>query len=264
VSFAHVVEHMASALAFAQRERNEPTVPLDHFDCAQPLAHSYIETVKGRQDLEVQGMFRDVTPRDLGAPVRYAMLADLSDDNDDTWRGYACWAARQLTFAELRGSALPFVSAAHCRASMVGIDRRGTYAGSWRYCSWHPRERRWLTWGQGLPPLHDAFAQRMHLLAGGQFSARYLWHVDVGFLGAPRVSIPCQAHEARALFAARDVPEGRERRAALRHWVSEHYRHQPAPVYVRRHLRGALDFTWEHMECRVRPSLYDQEKPGAK
>lgn len=266
MSFADAVEHMASALAHAQRERNEPTIPLAHFDGAQPFSQNYVHAIEGRQDPERGMILTDVTPYDLGAPLRYATLADVTGDGGE-WLGYVASSATQLQLYDLRGVRMPFVSPAHCRISVAELTRKGTYLGSSRFCSWHPRERRWLTWGNH-PPMADAFAQRMRILIGAQFTARYEWHALIGFPKAPRVSIPCSAIEARELFAARDLPPGAKRRAALRHWVGQHYRRTGPELdqrtNVREHLRGATEFVWESLECSLQTSAFDRERAIAK
>jgi hypothetical protein len=261
VSFAHVVEHMASALALAKRG-SPALVGLEAFDCAQAVTRSYVSAVDYRYQADPtrEGIFADATPRDLGEPVRYALLTDLADR--ESWQGYFAIAARQLSFREMRGQPLPFATPWHCALAFAAIERHGVYASAMHHVSWHTRERRWLAWRQGVSATSTPLAERMELVVGAQFTARYDWHVDVGLPDAPRVSIPCKAEEARELFATRDLPPGKERRAALLHWVQEHYRRkgEEAPVHVRPHLRGATEFAWESMTCAIRPSAFDRDK----
>lgn len=92
---------------------------------------------------------------------------------------------------------------------------------------------------------------------------RYHWCVDIGFHG-PAVTFVTDPVGAREVFSLRDLPEGRSRRAALRHWVKEHWRKKrtdPLSVAaVREHLRGATQFSWNGLNCRIRPAAYDLER----
>ena len=75
---------------------------------------------------------------------------------------------------------------------------------------------------------------------------------DVGF------TIELQTlDDARKMFKLRDVPVGRQRRDALRHWVKNHQRKKPFHnneselVEVRKYLRGKKDFDWMGFEGRI-------------
>lgn len=267
MKLADVLEHMAAAFAFAQHERGSPPVNLMRWDRAQPLTRLYEQHVHAKQDQDRGAILRDVAPSDLGAPIHYALLGDSWDERNERTAGYAGTFARQLHLRQLRGVRLPFVSEHHCEAGMVLLSRAGTYSGCVRMCSWHPRERTWITWDQHGPMRwrHDAFGQRMFVLLGAQFSARYEWHVLLGLPNAPRLSLPCSPAEARELFKARELPPGKTRRAALRHWVGQHLRERDSaePIAVRAHLRGVTEFTFDQLECELVPSAFDREKLAA-
>lgn len=93
----------------------------------------------------------------------------------------------------------------------------------------------------------------------------YFWNVD---MRAPQSSlalrVPMTANMALRMFKHRDKPEGRTRKAALRHLVSEHYRGHAElaeiEIFVRTHLRGVQSFSWFDMECTIRPSVHDEER----
>lgn len=95
---------------------------------------------------------------------------------------------------------------------------------------------------------------------------RYAWSVCLGFDG-PSIRFLTDPVGVREAFRLRDVPPGKERRAALRHWVSAHNRKtrkdDAALAEVRKHLRGATSFTWNGLRCRIEPSLLDQEQAAA-
>lgn len=92
----------------------------------------------------------------------------------------------------------------------------------------------------------------------------------LGHNSGPRVRFLTDPLGAREVFRLRDIPPGRDRRAALRHWVSAHARKRhpdmdgEARTWVRRHLRGATDFTWNGLRCRVQPDEYELEQIAAQ
>lgn len=100
-------------------------------------------------------------------------------------------------------------------------------------------------------------------LACSMFAASVAWwFVDFGFEGTPMVSLKTDPIGAREAFRLRDMPNGGTRRAALRHWVREHWRRGRGVTAteeheVRAHLRGATEFAWNGLRCRIRPSVVD-------
>jgi hypothetical protein len=268
LGLADAIEHMAAALAFARPERKAPRLDLMQWDGVQPYTELYSLVIASRQDEHRGAILTDVKPQDLERPIRYAMLSDVSEDGTlSTWDGYVGTFMRQASARDLRGVRVPFPTLYHCFYGVLLVTCEGGYNGSICMVSWHPRERQWIAWHQQNSALwRGKEAAEVHwraqYLIGAQFSARYDWHALVGFKGAPRVSLPCSPEEARQLFKARDLPPGRERRAALRHWVTRHAREKEsdAPVRVREHLRGATEFHMDQIECMLIPSAYDRER----
>lgn len=88
-----------------------------------------------------------------------------------------------------------------------------------------------------------------------------MWQIRLTLGPSPAVVWLVDATAVKELFQLRDRSEGRSRRAALLHWVSQHWRkdrHDPdAEVKVRKHLRGASSFKWFDLECSVVPSDLD-------
>ena len=101
---------------------------------------------------------------------------------------------------------------------------------------------------------------------GTALALRYEWSVWIGHASGPRIRFLTDPLGAREVFRLRDIPPGKTRRAALRHWVSEHARKRhpgmdnEARTWVRRHLRGATDFVWNGLRCRVQPDDYELEQ----
>jgi hypothetical protein len=105
---------------------------------------------------------------------------------------------------------------------------------------------------------------------GAALALRYEWSVWLGHSSGPRVRFLTDPLGAREVFRLRDIPPGRDRRAALRHWVSAHARKRHADMdneartWVRKHLRGATDFTWNGLRCRIQPDEYEIEQMEAQ
>lgn len=107
-------------------------------------------------------------------------------------------------------------------------------------------------------------------LLGFALALRYEWSVWIGYNEGPRVRFLTDPLGVREIFRLRDIPSGRDRRAALRHWVSAHARRRhpdmngEALAWVRRHMRGATDFTWNGLRCRIQPDAYELEQIAAQ
>lgn len=93
---------------------------------------------------------------------------------------------------------------------------------------------------------------------------RYDWSVLIGYEGSARVRFFTDPIGLRAVFKLRDLPPGKERRAALKHWVRQHWRRkrndEDARAWVRRHIRGAESFTWDGLRCAIQPAEFDLEQ----
>lgn len=105
----------------------------------------------------------------------------------------------------------------------------------------------------------------MRLLGGLALRRRYYWSVLLGEGSGPRVRFLTDAIGMREAFRLRDIPSGKARRAALLHWVREHWRKHRNPSAVDRawiaaHLRGARSFNWNSLVCEIEPSQEDAER----
>lgn len=104
----------------------------------------------------------------------------------------------------------------------------------------------------------------MDLRVGQGFEIRreYLWSVLIGEAGIPRARFVTDPVGVRAAFRLRDIPPGKERRAALRHWVASHWRQKRDAsaadrAFVREYMRGAKSFQWNGLGCTIEPSRED-------
>jgi hypothetical protein len=104
----------------------------------------------------------------------------------------------------------------------------------------------------------------VRMLMGLALNIRYKWSVWLSYGWGPRLRFITDPHGAREAFRLRDIPEGRQRRAALRNWIVGHWRQTrddpESASWVRKHFRGAQEFTWNDLRCRIQPSDYDLEQ----
>ena len=99
----------------------------------------------------------------------------------------------------------------------------------------------------------------VNICHGVMLRREYLWSVLFGEPGIPRARFSTDLIGVREAFRLRDIPPGKDRRAALRHWVREHWRKnrsdKDTASWVKQHLRGALDFSWNGLSCRIQPPM---------
>lgn len=94
---------------------------------------------------------------------------------------------------------------------------------------------------------------------------RYEWGAQFSIGKTAKVIVPTTPRGILELFNDRNKPVDRDRRAALRHWVSQHARRRSAGdfTHVRAHLRGQTKFQWRGFDVTIRPSQFDREKAEA-
>jgi hypothetical protein len=172
---------------------------------------------------------------------------------------------RTISPRDCRGK-VRFVTPKLLEWSSAIIRPDGGYVSGVNYVGAGKDESRWVHLG---PPGRDGVGrtimgqERNVLLMGSsiQFTRHYHWHVSLGYEGGLAINLATDPVGAREVFRLRDIPEGKSRRAALRHWVAHHWRKKhddpAAEVAVREHLRGATRFAWNGLICEIRPSKDD-------
>lgn len=120
---------------------------------------------------------------------------------------------------------------------------------------WHPINVRQLYEASYMIETVSAGVQ---VALGLAFTNFYWWKVELAFEGGLSVAIRTNPTGVRELFRLRDVPNGSNRRKALKNWVSQHWRskhsEQSDLVFVRKHLRGSERFSWNGLLCQITPS----------
>ena len=119
------------------------------------------------------------------------------------------------------------------------------------------------------PQLADNYDDEKIAFAHGiELRREYLWSVLLGETGVPRARFATDAAGVRSVFRLRDIQPGASRRAALRHWVREHWRKLRRTsaadrAWINAHLRGRADFTWNGLSCVIEPSRDDLRRAAA-
>jgi hypothetical protein len=258
------IETILLFLSMKYEKDPKSEMPLSYFDLAFPgsFKDSADSTLRAAE-AGIGAMYRPLalderggmflTPEEIDGPDITSMNTVILTGNDDPE------TVMQLT--RVRGIAPHMVELA------IGyICSDGTYFAGRTWAGW--RANKWVEFlrTDSGPKARRAFSPQKidKVIKTSQsfaLSERYWWHVSLGFLGNPRVKLPTDSTGVKNAFALRDVPEGKQRRAALRHWVTDHWRQNRADPdlenYVRQHLRGAVEFNWNGLRCRLEPSRYD-------
>jgi hypothetical protein len=168
-----------------------------------------------------------------GRPVTYAALSSLFADNRDRW----CYVNASFYMALLNRRWID---------ASVGSKR----------------------WKAGVPttvehtdPEHE---HNSILIASAMTLHKYVtWYVEIGRDDGISFRFPTRPENLGTIFRLRDLPDGAARRAALRAWVTDHWRSDhrdpEMEIYVRKHLRGAETFRWDGYYCTIVPAQIELE-----
>jgi hypothetical protein len=240
------------------RIKRRDQVPMTHFDGAEPILEEFFQ--------ENRVFFTDVTPADVDGAWDVATITLAPDDWRDDGARYQFSRHRSTPLSQWRGRRVLGSPASEVSIAFIRNDRsvvtaqfpvflrNGVWVGedhSFRVTSIEG-EYALLKQFAGVTTEHHAAAQ---LALGMQFNRRYEWYVLLGIGTGPRIRFQTDPTGAQEVFRLRDVPPGAARRAALRNWVSEHWRTRKdsgvKDIQVRQHLRGATDFTWSGLRCQI-------------
>jgi hypothetical protein len=180
-----------------------------------------------------------------------------------------------VTAQQVRGYASRF-SPFMTRIDAAMVDRGKLVSSSHLYAylggQWTTAETRTLWSGRNAD---EATPERSHvtdprdadqprLAASIGLRQRYEWAVALGLEHSPTIRFATDATGIKEVFRVRDLPEGRDRRAALMTWISDHWRQDrkdaDVEVYVRKHLRGSVSFNWRGLVAEILPSQFDIEQ----
>lgn len=267
-----VIDHLLTFMTIpswdVSRDTLFPHYPLTpaFFSGAEPFIHDRAAELVFHHSLgeEEYGIFIDATPDALDGRVDVVTLG--ADGEDGDWRDgrFALTRLRGIPPETARGRVHTW--AKHfVEVSRVWVQGEAPAEGH-RHLFGSNGDCRWRAVQAGYkrePTKDDVWTRIIQLHLGLQFTRRYYWSVELGYQGLPQIRFPTTGAGAREVFRLRDLPEGRDRRQALRHWVKGHWRQRPGggdPALVRDYLRGQTDFVWHGLRCQLRPSRFDLER----
>jgi len=240
-------------------------LPLSHFNGAEIVTGGKWISSSSNDMLEAD---REIAELDLGH-WSFAMITDpigVPESKDVPL--YKLNRIRRVPLSEFRGMRCRWRSGMLCEIAAAVVYNSGKYESE---RALYERVRgKWEAIYAGVPvqeaPDSQSDDDLITMAKSAALSRWYDWTVEIGFQSPgirslPTVCIPTSCGGAKAAFKLRDIPPGKSRREALRHWVSMHQREaEPDPITIWPYLRGAEEFTQNGMRCRIVPSEYDMKK----
>ena len=246
------------------------------FDEIEPFTLDFGDTltqegISGGTDEERSALLppsREITLLDLKDRLDVCEIAD--DGTPGVPHGsVAVSRIRVVSPSEYRGAA-PFRKHV-ARIDAAFVDGLGNFAVSRSGYVGSHNGRQWehITTGSRLWPAEgrDKVTETINCSSMIQYLRQREWRVVLGYEQSPGLSLSISPSGAQEVFRLRDIPNGRERRMALRHWVRTYWRKVPGSgeaAEVRAHLRGATNFVWNGLRCSIRvpPEQMDHYTPG--
>ena len=234
--------------------------PLSHFSPALVICDEKSDGIHENLDHRIQedGIFMDAELEDISDLNR-----DISIIKDGHAEGlkYQIIRYRLMQPKEKRGyyfGAYPTMEAVYCQ-----INEHGKFTTGRAF--YVRRGKQWVrATGDNGPmgkPYDGNHTEDMQSIFGLIFYQYFKWNVTLGYEGYPHISIACTPAGAREVFKLRDIPEGKSRRTAIKHWVGEHSRRKKADsdeyIKVLDYLRGETVFNWNGLNCSIKPSQSD-------
>jgi hypothetical protein len=222
----------------------------------------------------IDAVMSDAVPSVLRRPVDHALVKKFDPRRSRHPDAYCLSRIRQISRKQARGK-LSRECPVALRITRAVVLRNGTWAQSLHdhlgYAAgrWWPENACWThaSIDRRSPVRFNTFKlQELVMVAqlsiNAQRDADAGWRVLLGWDGYPRITFVTDAAGVREVFRLRDIPDGKARRIALRHWVTSHWRKtqdEDVDHKVRAHLRGATEFRWNGLSCKIIPSIEDRQ-----
>lgn len=233
----------------------------------------FFNTVDGQADTDVYEVLRAVGSFDVCFAKELEEKEDYVqgyvEDHPGTSPKYLFHRYRRAQLSEVRGL-FPLTTGIVMDASFLTMCSDGRYSTMRTYYELRKGGKWWIV-GQPTAvnvaqPADEQEQKCFTMIPSIALSRYYEWVVRFKIHDSlPSVSIPTDVQGARILFKDRAVPPDKDRRTALRHWVSSHYRpkfavNEDERTLVLPFLRGRTSFNWNGFQCEVVPSSYDVKK----
>lgn len=212
----------------------------------------------------------DVKPSDVSRTVDISIALPLSGDNSDDLVGLCAVRVRRRSAKQLRGKIPGNVAAFPLfEFGISTFEERAVRCSGQFVLAKTP-----IGWKRLWPPLFQAGVQVnsdhndvwmrnvTQVALGHEFIIPFHWSITLSFDGGVPVKYFTDAGGAADVFRLRDVPPGRKRRSALRTWIRQHWREKRdgGLSEVVRHMRGATEFEWNGVSCKLQPSEDDMRE----
>lgn len=205
-------------------------------------------------------------PEDVGSNLNISLLS-LTEKNQVGKNGFGKITMHSFKTVSpnlLRGRLKTFLPRT-VEISTCIIDQNAKYHQAQILFSWNGKKWVFNSNNMDGATATSLYPPMIHIATTLQFYRRYNWRVVLGHPGCASVSLVTTPKGAAEMFKLRDVPEGKTRRAALRNWITDHWRASrlsevDQDIYIRKHLRGATDFSWKGLNVKLMPSQYDVEQ----
>lgn len=241
--------------------------PLSEYRALEPLGFGVAD--------EENGWF--FHPEDCGPDLVWPLDTGFISDNATGNNTLGLTTFRTISAKEARGYVTKFspymVRVDHAQ-EFDGIIFRAAYVSAWIGGRWVDANGH-LKWqfktGDDVRPMDigppEEFSRlsfMTRMASSVALTQRYKWSVALNLENSPSIRFSTDPTGIKELFKVRDLPEGRDRRDALMVWVSDHWRQDRSDpdveIYVRKHLRGRVQFDWRGLHGEVLPSQYDVER----
>ena len=284
-SFAEYLEDLLLWMKASVGLEGYEQIPVSWFEAAQPIwtREAMTDYRLPKQMIELRELvdkaigpetpsFSDITPSHLPHQIRNVKVMRAGDFSTEIGRSeFLFWCCRELNKKEIANyKRVGLLTGVANRVYVIGdchISHNLARKSGLHLFGWYDglgvidldARGRWNA--KSEITLSDLFQNEMN----EALRDRYDWFVDVR-TAPDRTSLrlPTDYLGAQDLMHKRDIPEGRERRQVLRHWVKEHWRqsrvNSDEEHRVRAHLRGHEKFRVGNLHCRIVPSEYDADR----
>lgn len=260
LSFEDAIDELITLL-YIQDERFPGTkrIPLERFDGLEAIAKRYSA---------LRGPVFEHPLAEESFPSGYDVSL-LADTEGGFFPPDTVWAMLRIKKVSARGVAKHVRGRSRhvTRIDLMEISVIGSYAAD----TFYARSDDFINWRMANPEkwkarpdevVHRGWTGLIAFAMNLSITRRRHWRVNIGYEGTPTISVPVTPPAVKELFRFRDMPSGASRRAALRHWVVNHWRKNhddpQTESEIREHFRGATQFNWNGLRCEVIPSAMDQ------
>lgn len=219
-----------------------------------PFAESSIG--KHSQDVEDRLFMQEYHPKLIKKRLDISLLVESADPMDNGLFGIR--RIEKLNISALRGQKI-YSEYALTESSGL-LKNSGEFIGHKAIYNYNPITKGWqqLALNGWMRDSKTDITTYNFLLSMALQEFAYtdhFWHVTLGYENGLRLKLRTDEEGSKEVFRLRDLPEGRARRTALKHWVSGHYRTRPKQTKVKSFLRGAEEFVWNNLYYKIEPPL---------